>query len=289
MEFILIVLLGLFLIGIGGIRIIKQQDVAIVETFGKYSRTLDAGINWIIPVIQRVSHTVSIRIHEIRASVEVKTSDNMFVQLPVSIMIVPDSQNVANAYYKLQNPNEQVKTWVLNSVRSIASNMTLQDLFSDKEHIVTQVREVISIKLTGYGYNIEAVLVDQPTVSDEVQRSFNRVVAAKRETEAATQEGEAIKIRAIALAEAEAQSQRVRAKGMADAREILAKGLSDSVKILETNDINIDQVVNTLVELNRLDVMREVGNKGNMILMDMSSKGDPISSATLALLAKEKK
>lgn len=289
MEFFLIVLLAAIFIGIGGIRIIKQQDVAIVETFGKYSRTLDAGINWIIPVIQRVSHTVSIRIHEIRASVEVKTSDNMFVQLPVSIMIVPDSQNVANAYYKLQNPNEQVKTWVLNSVRSIASNMTLQDLFSDKEHIVTQVREVISSKLTGYGYNIEAVLVDQPTVSDEVQRSFNRVVAAKRETEAATQEGEAIKIRAIALAEAEAQSQRVRAKGMADAREILAKGLSDSVKILETNDINIEQVVNTLVELNRLDVMREVGNKGNMILMDMSSKDNPISSATLALLAKEKK
>lgn len=279
-------LIAFLAVGIAGIRIVKQQDVAIVKTFGKYAKTLHPGLNWIIPGIQSIRGVVDMRINEIRASVDVKTLDNMFVFLPVSIMIVPTGENIANAYYKLTDPNEQIKSLVLNSVRSIASGMALEDLFSDRETIVNQVKHVIGTKLSSYGYKIEAVLVDQPSVSEDVQHSFNRVIAAKREAEAATQEGLAVKIKAIALAEAEAESQRVRARGMADAREILAQGLNDSVKALDSTHISSEHIVATLVQLNKLDVMREIGQKGNTILLDLNSDNTKMD-ALLGLLGQK--
>lgn len=280
-------IIGLALVGIGlsGIRIVSHQQKAIVERFGKYSRTLSSGFNWVIPGIEHIKAQISLRIHEIKSVVEVKTSDNQFVSLPVSIMIVP-GEDVADAFYKLDKPSEQIRTWVLNSVRSIANNMSLEELFSDKEHIVNEVRKVISTKISGYGYKIEAVLVDQPSVSPEVQHSFNRVVAAKREAEAATQEGLAAKIKAIAVAEAEAESMRIRAKGMSDARAALAQGMSESARVLSTQGISYDKVIETLVELNRLDTLREVGNAGNTILVDLGSSKDK-SDALLTLLAKK--
>lgn len=284
---LLLILIVAFIAGFS-VKIVKQQDAAVVEWLGKYSRTLGPGLHFIIPVIESIRSRVSLRIQEIKAEVEVKTKDNMFVALPVSIMIVVDAESAANAYYKLEekDPGNQIKTWVLNSVRSIASSMSLQELFSDREHIINQVKEVLSTKLKEYGYQIEDVLVDQPSVPDDVQHSFNRVVAAQREAEAATQEGQAVKVKAIALAEAEAESQRIRAKGMADARATLAEGLNNSVKTLSENHVDAAKVMEVIVDLNRLDVLREVGSKGNMIIVDL--KGDKKDSeALLALLCKK--
>lgn len=287
-SFILTVFGSVVLLNIvlSSIKVVKQQEVAIVEILGKYSRNLGPGLHFIIPIIEQIRSKVNMKIQEIGAEVEVKTKDNMFVHLPVLIQLSPNPENVEDAFYKLQNPEEQITSWILNSVRSIASNMALEELFSDKEHIVSEVKTVLVKKLNSFGYQIDGVLVDQPSLPEEIQRSFNRVIGAKREAEAATQEGEAIKIKAVAQATAEAESQRVRAKGMADARAILAKGLTESVGELEKNNINAEKAVETLVELNRLDVIREAGNKGNTILFDMNSNNE--NKEILGLLLKNK-
>ena len=287
-SFILTVFGSVVLLNIvlSSIKVVKQQEVAIVEILGKYSRNLGPGLHFIIPIIEQIRSKVNMKIQEIGAEVEVKTKDNMFVHLPVLIQLSPNPENVEDAFYKLQNPEEQITSWILNSLRSIASNMVLEELFSDKEHIVSEVKTVLVKKLNSFGYQIDGVLVDQPSLPEEIQRSFNRVIGAKREAEAATQEGEAIKIKAVAQATAEAESQRVRAKGMADARAILAKGLTESVGELEKNNINAEKAVETLVELNRLDVIREAGNKGNTILFDMNSNNE--NKEILGLLLKNK-
>ena len=286
LGFLTFVFIVAAVIGVLGIRIVKQQDVGIVETFVKFSRTINPGLNWIVPVIQRVRSIVSLQIVEIKTQVEIKTTDNMFVDLPVSIMTSPDVNNVEKAFYKLRSPEEQIPTFVLDAVRSVASGMKLQDLFSDRQKIAEEVKGVVADKLRGYGYQIDGVLVNQPNVPAAVQTSFNRVIAAEREAEAATKEGAAAKIKAEALAEAEANSQRIRAKGMADARETLARGLSESVTLLEGKEVSPDKVVEILVELNRLDVIRDVGQRGNTMIFDVANKSVNMESALLKLLQK---
>lgn len=268
----LLTLLALILIGLGilGIRIINQQTVAVVETLGRFSRTLEPGLNWIFFPFQRVAGLLSLRIDEVQSTVEVKTSDNMFVSLPVSLMIRVTPDRASDAWYKLQNASGQISTWVLNTIRAIAASMTLEDLFKDRDHLVTQVENALSEKLAEFGYVLEAVLVDQPSVSHDVQASFNRVVAAKREREAAEQEAEAQRIKTVRQAEAEAEAQRARAKGLADSRKLLAEGLRESLADFEKYNVNSSEALTVLLETNRIDAMRDIGKHGNLLVLDMA-------------------
>jgi regulator of protease activity HflC (stomatin/prohibitin superfamily) len=221
---------------------------------------------------QSIAGAVDLRIMEVRSEVNIKTKDNVFVELPVNIQLRVDAARVSEAFYKLADPHTQISTWVLNAIRSISSNMLLEDMFQDRTMIVSEVTSQLADKLAGYGYILEAVLIDQPTVSGAVQESFNRVVAAKRLAEAAEQEGKAEKIRLVAVAEAEAEAQRQRAKGLADARRTLAEGIVASMAKFEEQGVSAMEAINTLTEVNRIDALREVGKHGNTILVDLASK-----------------
>lgn len=287
MELLTLIVIIALVLGILGIRIINQQTAAVVETLGRYARVLEPGLNWIFFPFQRVVGTLSLRIDEVQSTVEVKTSDNMFVSLPVSLMIRVEPQQAMDAWYKLQNASGQISTWVLNTIRAIAASMTLEDLFKDRDHLVTQVEKALSEKLAEFGYVLEAVLVDQPSVSSDVQSSFNRVVAAKREREAAEQEAEAMRIKTVRQAEAEAEAQRARAKGLADSRKLLAEGLRDSLAEFEKYNVSSPEALTVLLETNRIDAMRDIGKHGNLVLLDVGK--DNSTLPTLGIMAKSMK
>ncbi|MEI7997361.1 MAG: SPFH domain-containing protein, partial [Methylococcaceae bacterium] len=259
MEFMFMLFLVVVFYGASCIRIVQQQTVKVVETFGKYSRVLNPGLNFIFVPFQSIAGSVDLRITEVRSEVNIKTVDNVFVELPVNIQLRIDVNRVSEAFYKLAEPHKQISTWVLNTIRSISSNMTLEDMFQDRDQIVGQVTEQLAEKLAGYGYILEAVLIDQPTVTGAVQESFNRVVAAKRLAEAAEQEGKAEKIKLVAVAQAEAEAQRERARGLADARKTLAEGIAESVDKFEKLGVTSIEAINMLTEINRIDALREVG------------------------------
>jgi regulator of protease activity HflC (stomatin/prohibitin superfamily) len=281
MDWLWAVLAVVVFFGLIGIRIVEQQTVVIVQFLGRYSCTLEAGLNWIFVPFQLSAGKLSLKIESVPASVEVKTSDNMFVTLPVNLMIQVEAQNAKDAFYKLQKPHEQVRAWVLNTVRSTAAAMTLEEMFNDREKVVGEVRQLLTHKLSEFGYRLDGVLIDQPTVSHEVQASFNRVVAATREKEAALQEGEAIKIRIVKQAEAEADAQRERAKGLADSRRILASGLQESLNGFAKIPQNMALAL--LIETNRIDALREASKHGNLVLLDLA-KSDGAQQALLPLL-----
>lgn len=267
-----IILLGFFLL-ITGVRIVRQQTAVIVETFGRYSRTLSPGLNFIIPVVERVAARMDLRVQEIKAAVEIKTSDNAFVNLPVAIMVRVEEMKADDAYYKLAHPKEQVKTWVLNSLRSATAGMKLADLFTDRSTLEQAVNDALTTKMSAYGYVIVSVLVDQPSVSDEVQKSFNRVVASQREKEAAEQEAEAKKIRVVGEARAESESQKLRAQGIADARKILSQSLTEAVKAAKDSGINEHDMTHLLLETNRLETIKHASEHGRLVIMDVRSPG----------------
>jgi|APCry1669189567_1035234.scaffolds.fasta_scaffold28645_2 regulator of protease activity HflC (stomatin/prohibitin superfamily) len=272
-ELLYVVLLagGLFclIILFTGIRVVNQQTAVIIERFGKYSRTLHAGLNVIIPVIEQAIAKIDLRVTEIKSEVEVKTSDNMFVRLPINIMLQIRENAVANAHYKLSNPREQIATWVLNTIRATTSSMKLQNLFEDREKIAREVQEELKEKMESFGFEIISVLVDQPMVSHEVQASFNRVVASEREKEAATQEAEAKRIRIVGEARAEAESQQLRAQGLSEARRILAGSISEAVELAKQKGIAEHDILHLLIETNRLDTIKYAAEHGKLVVMDI--------------------
>lgn len=266
------------------LRIVDHQTLIVVETLGKFSGILKPGLNLILYPFQLPAGKLTLKIREIKTRVEVKTSDNMFVSLPVNLMVQVCASRANDAWYKLSNPEQQISSWVLNTIRGVAAGMSLEDLFKDRNHVVGQVETDLSSKLEEFGYLLAAVLVDQPTVSDDVQASFNRVVTAKREREAAEQEAEAMRIKTVRQAEAEAEAQRARAKGLADSRKLLAEGLRESLVEFEKNQIGAHEALSVLLETNRIDAMRDVGKHGNLVLMNMSAEST--GGALLGLTAR---
>jgi regulator of protease activity HflC (stomatin/prohibitin superfamily) len=143
------------------------------------------------------------------------------------------------------------------------------------------VQEELSHKLAEYGFDVVAVLIDQPQVDSSVQNSFNRVVASKRELEAAQQEAEAARIRLVAGARAEAEGQVVRAEGLAKSREILSKSLEENIKTIAGSGADVESAMNLLMAVNRFDALREVGRSGNLVLMDMQDPATAIQASVL--------
>lgn len=270
-------IIGLFLAFLGfvlvikSIQIVTQQTVRIVETLGKYSNTLEPGLVFVIPLIQNVVAVLDMRIRQVDAEVELKTSDNMFVRLPVSIMMHIDPSGAAEAFYKLKDPVASIRTWVLATLRAECSDMTLAQLYSDRSRLANAVQKDLKERFSSYGYELDDVLVDQPTLSDDVQAAFNRVVTSTREREAAEQEAEAKKIKILGEARAESESQTLRAEGLANARRILAKSLAESVEIAKGSGVSEADVLHLLLETNRLDTIKYASEHGKLIVMDTKS------------------
>lgn len=105
----------------------------------------------------------------------------------------------------------------------------------------------------------------------DVQNSFNRVVASRREKEAAEQEAEANRILILGEAKAEAQAQVLRAQGFAQARKILAESQVDAITSAKESGINEKDMLDLLIETNRLDTIRDAAKSGRLVIMDVSS------------------
>ncbi|MEW6563838.1 MAG: SPFH domain-containing protein [Pseudomonadota bacterium] len=271
-EFLLIILVLGIGLAIACIRIVPEQQMYIVETFGRYTKTLSPGLNFILVPVQRIAGVMDLRIQEVHSEVSVKTDDNVFVKLPVNLQLRVVPENASDAFYRLKDSHSQISNWVLNSIRSISSGMTLEDMYKDRDRIVTSVSEQLAAKLRSYGYGLETVLIDQPTVSESVQESFNNVMAAKREAEAAEQQGRAAKTRLVAVAEAEAEAQKKRAEGLAEARKILASGFALSVEEFRAKGVSAAEAMHMLIETNRIDALREASKHGNLIVMNLNGE-----------------
>jgi len=254
-----------------GLRIVRQQSACVVETFGRFSRVLTPGLNWIVPFVQTVVAKLDLRVMEIKASVDIKSLDNVFVSMPVAIMVQIEEARADDAYYKLSSPREQVKTWVLNTLRSSTANMKLSELFEDRAKLEGEVREALGRKMSEYGYTIVGVLVDQPSVSPEVQASFNRVVSAIREREAAEQEAEAKRIRVVGEARAESEGQKLRAEGLSQARIILSESLTKAAQEAVNHGMHYQDLLALLLETNRLETIRHAADAGQLIILDTKS------------------
>ena len=185
----------------GSIVVVKQQKAAIVETFGKYSRTLNAGLNFKLPFISRVATVEDLRLRKLDFVAKVNTSDNAFCELPVSLHYRVTDPRKAN--YELTDYEGQMLSFAMNEVRSKGASMGMTDLFRSTDGIKTAIMSALEAKIEQYGFKIEDVVVKTATPSDKVRDAFDTVIASTRLREAAENEAEAAKIKTVKAAEAD--------------------------------------------------------------------------------------
>ena len=252
--------------------IVKQQSAAIVERFGKFVSVRQSGLQLKVPIIDNVAGRLSLRIQQLDVVVETKTKDDVFVKLKVSVQFKVIKERVYDAFYKLDNPADQITSFIFDVVRAEVPKLILDDVFIKKDDIAIAVKSEIQEAMTEYGFQIIKTLVTDIDPDAQVKESMNRINASEREKVAAQFEGEAQKILIVEKAKAEAESKRLQGQGIADQRREIARGLEDSVKVLNGVDINSQEASALIVVTQHYDTLQSVGAEANsnLILMPNS-------------------
>ncbi|MDY6048953.1 MAG: SPFH domain-containing protein [Corynebacterium sp.] len=210
---------------LASIIIVKQQNVYIIERFGRFNRLADSGLRFRIPVIENVAHVVELRIRQLDLTIESKTKDNVFVTIPVSVQFkVSDPYK---SYYSLEAPEAQISAYVLDKVRSALSQLNLDEAFEAKEQIAQSVETALIKEMTDYGFTIVNTLVTDINPDPTVRASMNEINAAQRKRDAAVSLAEAEKIRLVTEAQGQAEAKRLQGEGIAQQRKAIVDGLVD--------------------------------------------------------------
>jgi regulator of protease activity HflC (stomatin/prohibitin superfamily) len=270
-QTVIIVVIALILLFFG-LFTEKQQQIAIVERFGKFIAIRKPGLHFLIPLVDRVSGRISIRIQQLDVLVETKTKDDVFVHMKVSVQFKVLEESGFEAFYRLDNPQAQITSYVFDTVRAEVPKLRLDDVFEKKDDVANAIKRELEDAMNTYGYGIIKALVTDIDPDDEVKQAMNRINAAERQKTAAEYEGEAERIRIVAKATAEAESKRLQGQGIADQRREIAKGLEESVEVLNKVGINSQEASALIVITQHYDTLHAVSENtnSNLILLPNS-------------------
>ena len=267
----IIIFLGVIIL-ISSFFTVKQQSAAIIERFGKFLSIRQSGLQFKIPIIDKVAGRLSLKIQQLDVIVETKTKDDVFVKLKVSVQFKVIKDKVEDAFYKLDYPHDQITSYVFDVVRAEVPKMILDDVFLKKDDIAIAVKSELNDAMMEYGYDIIKTLVTDIDPDAQVKAAMNRINAADREKTAAQYEGDAARILIVEKAKAEAESKRLQGQGIADQRREIARGLEESVEVLNRVGINSQEASALIVVTQHYDTLQAIGSEtnSNLILLPNS-------------------
>ena len=245
--------------------IVQQQTAAIVQSLGKYDRISGPGLHIKLPFIEKVAGTVNLRIQQLDVDVETKTQDNVFVRVIVSVQYFVLKDKVYDAFYKLDDPVNQIKAFVFDVVRARVPKIKLDDVFEKKDEIAGAVKSELSQVMDDFGYGIVKTLVTDIDPDAKVKTAMNEINAAQRLRVAATEKGEAEKIIQVKAAEADAEAKALSGKGIADQRRAIVEGLRESVGEFQRTieGTTASDVMILILMTQYFDTLKDLGNASN--------------------------
>lgn len=278
-----------FLLITTGLFTVKQQTAVIIQRFGKFQSIRLAGLQFKIPIVDTIAGRISLKVQQLDVPVETKTKDDVFVGIKVSVQYKINQESIYDAFYKLQNPYEQMSSYIFDVVRAEVPKMKLDDVFERKDDIAVAIKRELDEAMNEYGYFIVKALVTDIDPAIAVKEAMNHINAAERKKTAAEYEGEAEKIRIVAKARAEAESKRLQGQGIADQRREIARGLEESVGILNAVGINSQEASALIVITQHYDTLHSVGENANSTLILMpnapTAATDMLTSMVTSLVA----
>ena len=259
-----LILLPILAIGVSlvmGLFTIKTAELGVVTRFGKFLRIAQPGLNWKLPIIDQVQGRLSLRVMQITLRMETKTRDNVFVSIPISVQTRIKPDKVFDAFYKLSNPINQIKSYVEQVILGHVPGMTLDEVFANQSSIAAAVRKELDNDMADFGYEIVNVLVTDITPDEKVKSAMNDINAAQREQVAATSRGEAEKILVVKKAEAEAESKALQGQGIANQRKAIIEGLQNSVESFQkvVGGTSISEVMQLVLVTQYFDTLKSIG------------------------------
>ena len=242
----LVLLTLLVIIVFTGIKIVPQSNEYVVERFGKFSKTLKAGVNYIVPIIDTVKHNVSILERQLESfQISVITRDNVEVKLETTVFFrIIDA---AKSVYRISDIDRALQTTSESIVRSAAGKLDLDELQSSREEMNEDILKNLRGAADIWGIEITRSEITDVIVDERTKDAQRQQLNAEREKRAA-----------IAKAEGDKRSMEL----LADAKLYEAQKVSEAIKIeADANAYSIEAEAKATAAQTRM-VAEAINNNG---------------------------
>jgi prepilin-type processing-associated H-X9-DG protein len=270
------------------LRTVQQGTVAVTTVFGKYRRTLRAGLNVVIPLIERVHSRFSVQNKAVELQFQAITQDqaNVYFTAMMVYGALDESENtIKNIAFKFVSEKDFLTALVRTvegSTRSFVATKRQAEILGLRGEIVAEVKDNLDHVIETWGFHLIDLQLNDITFDQAITTSMAQVVASNNLKAAATNEGDALLIRKTKEAEAlgtavriEAEAERtaaqLRGQGVALFREEVARGLAQAAKELEGNQVDASMILFSMWT-ETIRHMAENG-RGNVLFLDGSPEG----------------
>ena len=265
---VLIVLLVIILvIAFTSIKIVRQSEVYIIERLGKFYKVADAGLTIIVPFFDHVRSVVSLKQQTMDIPPQgVITKDN--VTITIDTVVFYQITDPAKAVYEIQSLKKGIEYLAITTIRDIIGQMDLDETFSSRDGINTQLRVVLDEATDRWGCKIDRVEIKDITPPADIRDAMEKEMNAERNKRALILEAEAKRQSDITIAEGKKQAAILEAEADKEAQIRRAVGQAQAIKeVADAKAKEIQMVYDAmkaadpnekLVQLKSLEALEEV-------------------------------
>ncbi|WP_127474764.1 SPFH domain-containing protein [Sulfurivermis fontis] len=278
-----------------GVKSVPQGMEYTVERFGRYTRTLEPGLHFIVPVIDRLGAKMNMMETVLDVpSQEVITKDNAMVR--VDGVVFFQVLDAAKAAYEVNQLQLAILNLTMTNIRTVMGSMDLDELLSQRDKINAQLLTVVDDATTPWGVKVTRIEIKDISPPRDLVDAMARQMKAEREKRASILEAEGERAAAILRAEGEKQAAILEAEGKreaawreAEARERLAEAEAKATHMVSQaiaqGDIN---AINYFVATKYVDALQKIASADNqkVVFMPLEASGVIGAIGGIAELAK---
>lgn len=247
------------------IKIVPQTEARVVEFLGKYKRTLNAGINVLIPGLERVVKKV-----DLKEQVEdfppqpVITKDNVTMQIDTVVYFSIFDPKLFT--YGVNNPIRALELLTTTTLRNIVGGLELDDTLTSRDKINAEMCKTLDEATDPWGIKVTRVEIKNIQPPRDIQDAMEKQMRAEREKRQTLLEAQSHRESAVLRAEGDKQSAILRAEAERDAAIARATGEAESIRLVyeaEARGLKMlaeAGVNSTVLTLKKIEALKELGH-----------------------------